>query len=158
MYSALRALTLIILALGVAACVSPRYQSVYRYEAPTDEAGRACLEVCARKIAECREQCTTKTQACLKDLEPLVNERYHAALKHYEMELERYRQDLAVGHRHRLGAHGLVVHGEDRASGPDGLGRLPGQGRCRERHAGRQGCRDRQRVRLKSLHHRLSPW
>ena len=94
MDSALRSLTLIILALGLAACASPRYQSVYRYEAPTDAAGRACLEGCARKMADCREQCTTTTQACLKNLEPLLDERHNAALKRYEVELERYRQDL----------------------------------------------------------------
>ncbi len=94
MRSALRTLTLLILTLGLAACASPRYQSTYRYEAPTDAAGRACLEKCEQKMAACREQCTTKTQACLKDLEPLVDERYNAVLNRYEIELNRYRQDL----------------------------------------------------------------
>ena len=89
-----RTLTLTILILWLAACASPRYQSVYRYEAPTNASGSACLEVCARKMAECREQCTIKTQACLKSLEPRVDERYDAALKQYEMELERYRHEL----------------------------------------------------------------
>lgn len=95
MRSALRTLTLLILALGLAACASsPRYQSTYRYEAPTDAAGRACLERCGQKMAACREQCATRTQACLKDLEPLVDERYNAAMNHYGAELDRYRQEL----------------------------------------------------------------
>ncbi|MDP2786334.1 MAG: hypothetical protein Q8O38_17335 [Sulfurimicrobium sp.] len=94
MLSALRTLTLVILTLELAACASPRYQSVYRYEAPTDTAGRTCLEGCARKMAECREQCTTANQACLKNLEPLLDERHNEALKRYEMELDRYRQEL----------------------------------------------------------------
>ena len=95
MLSALRTLTLVILTLGLAACAGPRYQSVYRYEAPTDMASRACLEGCARKMAECREHCTTTNLACLKNLEPLLDERHNAALKRYEAELERYRQELA---------------------------------------------------------------
>jgi hypothetical protein len=95
MRSALRTLTLLILALGLAACASsPRYQSTYRYEAPTDAAGRACLEKCEQKMAACSEQCATRTQACLKDLEPLVDERYNAAMNHYGAELDQYRQEL----------------------------------------------------------------
>lgn len=89
-----RTLILLILALGLTACATPRYQSVYRYDAPTDAAGRACLEDCTRKMADCREQCTTKTQACLKDMEPLVDERYKEAMQRYEVELQYYRRDL----------------------------------------------------------------
>lgn len=94
MHSALRAFTLLLLTLVLAACAGPRYQSTYRYEAPTDAAGRACLEGCEKKMAACREQCTTKTQACLKDLEPVLNERHDAALNRYAAELDRYRQEL----------------------------------------------------------------
>lgn len=94
MRSALRTFTLLILTLGLAACAGPRYQSTYRYDAPTDAAGRACLERCELKMTACREQCTTKTQACLKDLEPVLNERYDAAMNRYGAELDRYRQEL----------------------------------------------------------------
>lgn len=91
----LRALTLLILTLGLAACASgPRYQSTYRYEPPTDAAGRACLEKCEHQMTACRDQCATKTQACLKDLEPLVDERYNAAMNRYGIALDRYRQEL----------------------------------------------------------------
>ncbi len=91
----LRALTLLILTLGLAACASgPRYQSTYRYEPPTDAAGRACLEECEHQMTACRDQCATKTQACLKDLEPLVDERYNAAMNRYGIALDCYRQEL----------------------------------------------------------------
>ncbi|MFH1494191.1 MAG: hypothetical protein ABIG70_05290 [Pseudomonadota bacterium] len=90
----LRTLTLLTMTLGLAACASsPRYQSTYRYEPPTDAAGRACLEGCEQKMAACRDRCATRTQACLKDLEPLVDERYNAALSRYGAALEYYRQE-----------------------------------------------------------------
>lgn len=43
-------------------------------------------------MADCREQCTTITQACLKNIEPLVDEHYNTALKRHEAELERHSQ------------------------------------------------------------------
>lgn len=87
-------LTLLALTLGLAACAGPRYQATYRYDAPADAAGRACLEGCTLKMSACREQCTAKTQACLKDLEPVLNERHDAAMDRYGTELDRYRQEL----------------------------------------------------------------
>lgn len=93
MRSDLRTLILLALSIALSACAAPRYQSAYRYEAPPDAAGRACLEGCTHKMAECREQCAAKTQACLKTLEPLLDERYHAALERYGAELENYRQE-----------------------------------------------------------------
>lgn len=59
-----------------------------------DAAGRACLEKCEHQMTACRDQCATKTQACLKDLEPLVDERYNAAMNRYGIALDHYRQEL----------------------------------------------------------------
>lgn len=94
MRSALHTLTLLVLTLTLTACATPRYQSTYHYEAPTDATGRACLEKCEQKMASCRDQCATRTQACLKDLEPLVDERYNAAMNRYGTALDYYRQEL----------------------------------------------------------------
>ena len=75
-------------------CAGPRYQTVYRYEAPTDTTGRACLARCEPKLAVCQTDCQGKYQACLKAIEPMVEARYSDALKRYEVELERYRREL----------------------------------------------------------------
>ncbi|MEN6585621.1 MAG: hypothetical protein ABFE02_06155 [Sulfuricella sp.] len=94
MRSALHVITMAALIPGLAACAAPRYQSAYRYEPPTGMDGHACLEACTRKIAVCRGQCAATSQACLKNLAPLVDERYNADVKRYEAELGRYRQEL----------------------------------------------------------------
>ena len=79
---------------ALSGCAGPRYQTVYRYEAPTDAAGRACLARCEPKLAACQTGCQGKYQTCLKAIEPTVEARYSDALKRYETELERYRHEL----------------------------------------------------------------
>ncbi len=78
----------------LAGCASPRYQTVYRYEAPTDTVGRACLEQCEPKLAVCQASCQHTYQACLKRIEPLADARYAEALKHYQAEWAEYRREL----------------------------------------------------------------
>jgi hypothetical protein len=96
MFTALRALILIVVAVGLAGCASPspRYQSVYRYEPPVDSAGRACLEKCGQKMESCQQHCSADYQVCLTDIAPLVEGRYSEALKRYATELDRYRWEL----------------------------------------------------------------
>ncbi|MCU0842776.1 MAG: hypothetical protein MUC79_13815 [Thiobacillaceae bacterium] len=80
--------------LGLQGCASPRYQTVYRYEPPTDPAGLACLARCEEKLAACQADCRTRYQACARETEPLVEDRYAAALQAYADELDRYRLEL----------------------------------------------------------------
>lgn len=80
--------------LFLSGCASPRYQTVYRYEAPTDASARACLQTCEPKLAACQTNCQSRYQACLKEIEPLVETRHSEALKRYENELDRYRLEL----------------------------------------------------------------
>lgn len=96
LFAALRRFFLLALAAALVGCAapSPRYQSAYRYEPPTDSAGRACLEKCGQKLEGCRQRCTADYKACLVRIEPLVEGRYNEALKRYEAELDRYRLEL----------------------------------------------------------------
>ncbi|MDD5241265.1 MAG: hypothetical protein PHG47_06025 [Sulfuricella sp.] len=91
-----RALLLGFLAVGLLGCVgpSPRYQTAYRYEPPTDAAAGACLEKCEHKLEDCQQRCKADYQACLKLIEPQVEGRYAEALKRYGTELDRYRWEL----------------------------------------------------------------
>lgn len=82
------------IALFLSGCASPRYQSVYRYEAPTDASARACLQTCEPKLASCQTSCQHRYQACLKEIDPLVDTRHGEAIKRYENELDRYRLEL----------------------------------------------------------------
>jgi len=82
------------LAVGLTACATPRYQTVYRLEPPADAAGLACLEKCSAQLAACQAQCAQTWQACVQSVEPLVQERYAQALQRYEEALDRYAAEL----------------------------------------------------------------
>lgn len=73
---------------------APRYQSIQRYELPTDPEGLVCMGKCVQKIEACQQRCTANYQSCLKLIEPQVDERYSEALRRYETELDRYRGEL----------------------------------------------------------------
>lgn len=81
---------------GLAGCATPQYQTVYRYEAPADSQGLACLQGCEEKKEGCQADCKARYQACQKDIEPQVEERYLQALKRYENDLRQYA--LALRH------------------------------------------------------------
>jgi hypothetical protein len=83
------------LLLGLAACASPRYQTVVHHEPPADAQGQSCVVACAQAQADCRAQCQAAWQACTARVEPQVEERYAQALRDYELELRRYHHDLS---------------------------------------------------------------
>lgn len=90
---------LIAAVLALAACATPRYQTVYRYEPPAG--GQACVESCDQALRVCQDHCDQERQACLKTLGPEVEARYAEALRRYandlnlyRLELERYRYNL----------------------------------------------------------------
>lgn len=88
------ALPIAAIALALTACAGPRYQTVQRYEPPADAAGRACLDRCREQQTFCQGRCSDDYQACMRRVEPLVQERYADALKEYGAELDRYWWDL----------------------------------------------------------------
>ena len=89
-----RVVLLIAVLIGLTSCASPRYQTLYRYEPPTDAAGHACLERCEDKLSGCLSSCSITLQSCSKRIEPEAEARYSEALKRYEMELNIYRWEL----------------------------------------------------------------
>lgn len=91
----------------LAGCMSPRYQTLYRYEPPTDTAGKVCLVQCEQKLGGCKHQCQEKHQACIKSIEPMIEARYQESLERYKRELhhyqhavEIYQRQLSFGWRH----------------------------------------------------------
>ncbi len=72
----------------------PRYQMVHRLEPPADPAGLACLEQRQLQQTACQARCAQAYEACLKTLEPLLQERYAQALQRYEAELDRQAAEL----------------------------------------------------------------
>jgi hypothetical protein len=91
-----RTICMIALAGSLTGCAvfSPRYQITYRYEPPTDPAAVVCLEKCTQKLETCQKNCTSTYQACLKRIEPLVEERYKKSVERYEDELAAYQQRI----------------------------------------------------------------
>jgi len=94
MYRSLRLLLMTGATLLLAACATPRYETVTRYEPPADAAGAACLRGCQAALDACRGDCQAAWQACAAGLEPQVDERYAQALKAYADELRLYRREL----------------------------------------------------------------
>ena len=102
-YHAKSALLLLVLAL-LAGCAGPRYQTVYRYEAPTDAAGRTCLAACEPKLANCQNNCQAQHQACVKSIEPMVEARFQEKLQQFQRNVQNYQLDLGLyQHRRALG-------------------------------------------------------
>lgn len=93
-FSLLHILFVLLLAGLLSACATPRYQTVYRLEPPTDAAGLACVEKCSTQLAACQAQCAKTYQACVQSVEPFFQERYDQALERYEQALDRYAAEL----------------------------------------------------------------
>lgn len=98
-------------AILLAGCASPRYQTAYRYEAPSDAAGRACLARCEPQLAVCKADCKIHYDACVKRVEPEIAVRFDEALKQYDFEYRRYQQDLLNFNWHYSFGWGYYGHG-----------------------------------------------
>jgi hypothetical protein len=94
MHLPFRVLCTVFLSASLAGCAAPRYQTIYRYEAPADQQGRACLENCQGRLSSCQEDCSNAFKSCMNTIEPVLKERYAEALKHYVEEVERYTWDI----------------------------------------------------------------
>ena len=75
---------------AVAGCATPQYQTTVRLIPPTDAPGLVCVQDCEVKKIACQDQCQSRYQDCVKEIEPLVEVRYVEALRQYELELRRY--------------------------------------------------------------------
>lgn len=84
------------LAMTLAGCATPRYQTLYQYEGPVDAAGRACLQTCEPKLANCQANCRVAYQSCLKSAAPAIEKRYRETLKEYESAMNQYRHELSM--------------------------------------------------------------
>jgi len=76
------------------ACATPRYETVHRLEPPDDAAGRACLVQCDEVLKACQSRCSQRYQACVKEVEPKLDEAYAEALRHYAFDLDSYAASL----------------------------------------------------------------
>lgn len=85
---------LIFLIATLCGCATPRYQTLYRYEPPTDDAGRACLNQCQQHLKTCQDACTIRYTACVQTIEPAAKSRYSDALNRYQGQWEQYQRDL----------------------------------------------------------------
>lgn len=85
--------------LFVTACAGPpRYQLLYRYEPPTDAAGRGCVTRCEQSRKFCLNECRMDYSACVHSIEPEAEARYAEALLRYEGALAQYRSDMDSYH------------------------------------------------------------
>jgi len=76
------------------ACVTPRFETVYRLEPPEHAAGRVCLVQCEDRLKACQADCGRSYQTCLEAIGPLVDEAYAEALRHYAFDLDSYAASL----------------------------------------------------------------
>jgi hypothetical protein len=93
MYSVRGVMVLLGVVMAMGGCATPRYQTIYRYEPPSDQAGRSCLNTCEQKLSRCQDHCAADYQACVNEIGPEVEKRYGAALKRYENELAIYQAE-----------------------------------------------------------------
>lgn len=85
---------LMLAALLLGGCTTPRHQTIYRYDPPADPEGQVCLTRCEQALHACYDVCATTYAACVQGLEPEAQARYADALARYESELAHYRHDL----------------------------------------------------------------
>ena len=117
-YHAKCTILLLLLAL-LAGCAGPRYQTVYRYEAPTDADGRTCLAACEPKLANCQNSCQAQHQACVKSIEPMVEALFQKKLQQFQRDIQNYQLDFGLyQHRRALGFnHYYPFYGRGRGYG-----------------------------------------
>lgn len=86
----------LLIALGATlyGCATPRYQTFYSYQPPTDSVGLNCLKPCAKTQETCLNQCRGNYAACGHRLEAEAQERHNDALLRYEGELKQYHRNL----------------------------------------------------------------
>lgn len=89
------------LVLLLAGCVSPQYQTNYRFTPPPAGAGKVCLTRCDASLAQCKNQCAAKTSQCLIKARaqaqtelPVLLSAWERDMAVWEEAMERYETDL----------------------------------------------------------------
>ncbi len=78
------------LAVALAGCATPQYQTRVQFIPPADAAGRACVQGCEKTRSACQADCGARYQACVQGVDAEVEARYAEALARYETELRQY--------------------------------------------------------------------
>lgn len=92
---------IILFVLGLAGCVSPQYQTQYRFTPPPAGAGKVCLTRCDAVLGQCKQQCAAKTSQCLAKARaqaqqelPILLGAWEREMLGWEKAMDRYETDL----------------------------------------------------------------
>jgi hypothetical protein len=85
---------LVVVASILAACATPRYESIRSYQPPAGQAGQACIQGCNQVFTSCQSTCKAAWQACTARVDPQVDAHFAQALNDYAAQLRRYRSEL----------------------------------------------------------------
>lgn len=92
---------LLVLVLFLAGCVSPQYQTHYRFTPPPAGAGKVCLTRCDATLAQCKHQCAAKTSQCLAKARvqaqhelPILLDAWEREMLVWEKAMDRYETEL----------------------------------------------------------------
>ena len=92
---------IILFVLGLAGCVSPQYQTQYRFTPPSAGAGKVCLTRCDAVLGQCKQQCAAKTSQCLAKARaqaqqelPILLGVWEREMLGWEKAMDRYETDL----------------------------------------------------------------
>ena len=110
----LRLSLLILACLTLLGCTAaPRYQTLYRYEPPSDPRALSCLQHCEQAQKTCHHDCGADYAACVEKIEPEARaahadalKRYEGAWTQYQQDLDRYHLNLSLGWGHYDGWYG----------------------------------------------------
>lgn len=81
------------LSLLLGGCATPQYATETRYVPPAGEAGLECLRGCHLDMMACQADCSSRRQACVRQIEPDVDAAFEAALRRYEIERRHYMRE-----------------------------------------------------------------
>lgn len=92
---------ILFLMLFLVGCVSPQYQTNYRFNPPPAGAGKVCLTRCDAALGQCKNQCAAKTSQCLAKARvqaqqelPILLSAWERDVAIWEQEIARYETDL----------------------------------------------------------------
>lgn len=92
---------IILLAFVLAGCVSPQYQTHYRFTPPSASASKVCLTRCDLVLGQCKQQCAAETSQCLAKARtqaqqelPILLGAWEREMQVWEKAMDRYETDL----------------------------------------------------------------
>lgn len=92
---------MLLLVMSMVACVSPQYQTHYRFTPPPAGAGKVCLTRCDAALTQCKHQCAAKTSQCLAKARtqaqqelPILLAAWERDMLVWEKAMDRYETEL----------------------------------------------------------------